>query len=91
MMKKNLLATILGFVATAGREYSSCPGNNRQQVGNIKDRDQQKQRLMKLFADNSRECQFVIHGEPIMAKSRKDALRIYANRHPEALKKGKRK
>lgn len=48
--------------------------------------EQRKQRLHKMYGDNSQEHEFVIKGEHIMARDKKTALKIYGNRHPEKKK-----
>lgn len=51
--------------------------------------EQRKQRLHKMYGDNSQEHEFVIKGEHIMARDKKTALKIYGNRHPEKKKSKK--
>ena len=53
--------------------------------------EERRQRLHKMYGDNSREQEFIIKGEAIMAKDRKTAMKIYANRHPETKRKKGRK
>lgn len=47
--------------------------------------DQKRQRLQELGHQlnpvNLKEYEFTIHGEKIMARNKKTALKIYANRH----------
>ena len=49
-----------------------------------------RERAHRLNPVDLSEREFVIRGERIMARNRKTALKIYANRHPET-KKRKRK
>lgn len=51
--------------------------------------EERKRRLHKMYSDHPQEHEFVIKGEHIMARNKKMAMKIYANRHPEA--KGKRR
>ncbi len=51
----------------------------------IKPRDNTRAR--KLYHVDCQEHEFVIHGETIMAKNRKTALKIYANRHKSEVHK----
>lgn len=50
--------------------------------------EERRLRLHKMYGDHSQQYEFVIKGEVIVAKDRKTAKKIYANRHPEA--KGKK-
>ena len=52
--------------------------------------EERKRRLHKMYGGQSQEHEFVIKGEHIMARDKKTAMKIYANRHPEA-KGNKRK
>lgn len=51
--------------------------------------EERKRRLHKMYGDQSQEHEFVIKGERIMARNKKMAMKIYANRHPET--KGKKR
>ena len=51
--------------------------------------EERRQRLHKMYGDHSQQHEFVIKGEVIVAKDRKTAMKIHANRHPEA--KGKKR
>ena len=51
--------------------------------------EERKRRLHKMYGDQSQEHEFIIKGEHIMARDKKMAIKIYANRHPEA--KGKKR
>ncbi len=48
-----------------------------------------KERAHRLNPVNLTEHEFIIKGEKIMASSKKVAMKIYANRHPEIKKKKK--
>ena len=52
--------------------------------------EERKRRLHKLNPCDISERVFVVKGEKIMARNKKTAMKIYANRHPES-KKRKRK
>ena len=87
---KQIMAATLAMAAMAG-------GNNFFDTGCDYHRDphegetdeERKRRLHKVYGDQSHEHEFVIKGERIMARNKKTAMKIYANRHPEA--KGKRR
>ena len=51
--------------------------------------EERKRRLHKMYGNQSQEHEFVIKGEHIMARNKKTAIKIYANRHSEA--KGKKR
>ena len=53
--------------------------------------EERKRRLHKMYGDQSQEHEFVIKGEHIMARDKKMAIKIYANRHPEAKSKKRKK
>jgi hypothetical protein len=54
-------------------------------------KEERKRRLHKMYGDNSQEHEFIIKGERIMARDKKMAMKIYANRHPEAKSKKRKK
>ena len=45
--------------------------------------EERKRRLHKMYGDQSQEHEFVIKGEHIMARDKKMAMKIYANRHQQ--------
>lgn len=51
--------------------------------------EERRQRLRMLYGQSQQEHEFVIKGERIMARDKRTAMKIYANRHPEA--KGKKR
>lgn len=51
----------------------------------VKPRD--NTRAKKLYHVDCQEHEFIIHGESIMARNRKTALKIYANRHKSEIHK----
>jgi hypothetical protein len=53
--------------------------------------EERKRRLHKMYGEQSQEHEFVIKGEHIMARDKKTAMKIYANRHPEANGKKRKK
>lgn len=53
--------------------------------------EERKRRLHKMYGDNSQEHEFIIKGERIMARDKKMAMKIYANRHPETKSNKRRK
>jgi len=54
--------------------------------------EERKRRLHKMYGNHSREYEFIIKGERIMARDKKTAMKIYANRYSLAkIKKCKKK
>lgn len=51
--------------------------------------EERRQRLHKMYGESQQEHEFVIKGERIMARNKKSALKIYANRHPQSKKRKK--
>jgi hypothetical protein len=51
--------------------------------------EERLQRLHKMYGEIQQEHEFVINGERIMARNKKTALKIYANRHPQSKKRKK--
>ena len=43
--------------------------------------DERRRRIHKLYGNQDQEHEFVIKGEKIMARNKKTAMKIYANRH----------
>ena len=81
---RQILAATLAMAAMAG-------GNNLFDTGCDYHRDphegetdeERKRRLHKMYGDRSQEHEFVIKGEHIMARDKKMAMKIYANRHQQ--------
>ena len=61
--------------------------DTRRRPAEVKPRD--NTRAKKLYHVDCQEHEFIIHGEAIMAKNRKTALKIYANRHKSDFHKNK--
>ena len=53
--------------------------DTRRRPAEVKPRD--NTRAKKLYHVDCQEHEFIIYGEAIMARNRKTALKIYANRH----------
>lgn len=53
--------------------------DTRRRPAEVKPRDNTRAR--KFYKVDCQEHEFIIHGEAIMARNRKTALKIYANRH----------
>ena len=60
------------------------PWKNEDEAG-------RKRRLHRMNPVDTTEREFNIKGERIMARDRKTALKIYANRHPETKNRKRRK
>ena len=87
---KQIMAATLAMAAMAGGNSffdTGCDYHSDPHEGEID--EERKRRLHKMYGDQSQEHEFVIKGEHIMARDKKMAMKIYANRHPEA--KGKRR
>lgn len=87
-MGKLMMATLM--MAAAG---GMAPGLYDTGIGedpwkNESD-EERKRRMHKLNPIDTSQREFIIKGERIMAHDKKTALKIYANRHPEA--KGKKR
>lgn len=86
-MRKRISQTIM--LATAMMLASANNPYNNPYFGTPRRReltpDQKRQRLQELGHQlnpvNLKEYEFTIHGEKIMARNKKTALKIYANRH----------
>ena len=87
-MGKMMMATLM-MAAAAGM----APGMYDTGVGEDPWKDEsdeeRKRRLHSLNPVDRSEREFIVKGERIMANDKKTALKIYANRHPEA--KGKKR
>ena len=77
-LKSTMLLTAM-MMAAAGNPYFGTPRRRERTP------EQKRQRLQelghKLNPVNLTEHEFIIHGEKIMARNKKTALKIYANRH----------
>lgn len=51
--------------------------------------EERKARLHRMYGESQQEHEFVIKGERIMARNKKSAMKIYANRHPQSKKRKK--
>lgn len=87
-MSKLMAATLMmAAVASAGGEspfMTRTPNRRRTNWDDNRDyrlSQEQKQRNHQLYGENMTEHEFVIHGEKIMARNKKTAMKIYANRH----------
>ena len=80
-MKKHIgMAAALMMAAAAAGSTGIYDMGGRRSSGNIRSRElsaADKQRIHQQM----QEHEFVIHGEKIMARNKKTAMKIYANRH----------
>ena len=74
-------ALMMAAMAAGSNPYSA----GRRRPAEIKPRD--NTRAKKLYKMDCQEHEFIIHGETIMARNRKTALKIYANRHKSEIHK----
>lgn len=44
-------------------------------------KEERRRRIHKMYGNHGQEYEFVIKGEKIMARNKKTAMKIYANRH----------
>ena len=51
--------------------------------------EERKARLHRMYGESQQEHKFVIKCERIMARNKKSAMKIYANRHPQSKKRKK--
>lgn len=77
--RKSMVLLTAMMMAAANNSYFGTP--RRRELTS----EQKRQRLQelghKLNPVNLTEHEFIIHGEKIMARNKKTALKIYANRH----------
>lgn len=78
-MRRNLALMMAAMMAAAAAGDSPFMLGRRRRPAELKPRDNTRYR--KLCKVDCQEHEFIIHGEAIMAKNRKTALKIYANRH----------
>ncbi len=81
-------ALIMGAMADRRDIYDTPPsvsGRTRELLD-----EHRKERNHRLNPVDLSEREFIIKGEAIMARDRKTALKIYANRHPEINKRKKK-
>ena len=77
-----LMALMMAAAAGTNGIYDT-----RRRPAEVKPRD--NTRAKKLYHVDCQEHEFIIHGEAIMAKNRKTALKIYTNRHKSDFHKNK--
>lgn len=80
-----LMAATLMMAAVAGAGDTSIfdTGTRRRHraTGCRELTEEEKARNHQMYGVNMQEHEFVIHGEKIMARNKKTAMKIYANRH----------
>ena len=88
---KQIMAATLAMAAMASGSDMFAPGliSEPSNPYDGETDEERKRRLHKMYGDHSQKREFVIKGERIMARDKKMAMKIYANRHPEA--KGKKR
>lgn len=88
-MKRNvmpLMAAMMMMAAAGSRGHYDLPRPLTEEQKKRREQER-KERAHKLYGEDRSEREFVVNGETIMAHDRKTALKIYANRHPEAKKR----
>jgi len=83
-MKKSLRGGTIMMMAAAMMAASNNHFDLRHPA-EVKPRD--NTRAKKLYHVDCQEHEFIIHGESIMARNHKTALKIYANRHKSEIHK----
>ena len=82
---RKLMAATLMMAAVAGAGDTSIfdTGTRRRHraTGGRELTEEEKARNHRMYGVNMQEHEFVIHGEKIMARNKKTAMKIYANRH----------
>ena len=90
MMRKYMAAVLAMSAMAGGRDIYDLPPSASGRTQKLLDKHE-KERNHRLNPVDLSEREFIIRGEAIMAHDRKTALKIYANRHPEIKKKGKKR
>ena len=81
---------LMAAAAEANDQYFMTMRRYRQQRDDaIRQRREDEVVKRTIINESQKENEFSIHGEKIMAKNRKTAMKIYANRHPESKKRKK--
>lgn len=93
-MKKRVMPimamALMAAAAEANDQYFMTMRRYRQQRDDaIRQRREDEVVKRTIINESQKENEFSIHGEKIMAKNRKTAMKIYANRHPESKKRKK--
>lgn len=79
-----MLAAMMAAVAGGNSPFMTGYPERRRMSG-----EELKKRAHALNPIDLTEHEFIIKGEKIMAKNKKTAMKIYANRHPESKKRKK--
>jgi len=82
-MRKSIgLMAAMMMAAAAGNPYFATGAPRRSYGGGRRElTEEEKARNHQMYGVNMTEHEFVIHGEKIMARNKKTAMKIYANRH----------
>ena len=74
---------MMAAAASAGGDSPFMTGRPRRSYGGGRREltEEEKARNHQMYGVNMTENEFVIHGEKIMARNKKTAMKIYANRH----------
>ena len=95
-MKKSIRNAAMMMMAAAmmgtGNEYFDTGRHRaRHDPYERETEEERRQRLRKMYGQNRQEHEFVIKGERIMARDKRTAMKIYANRHPDTGGKKRKK
>ena len=93
-MKKRVMPimamALMAAAAEANDPYFMTMRRYRQQRDDaIRQRREDEVVKRTIINECQKEHEYSIHGEKVMAKNRKTAMKIYANRHPESKKRKK--
>ena len=74
---------MMAAAASAGGDSPFMTGRPRRSYGGGRREltEEEKARNHQMYGVNMTEHEYVIHGEKIMARNKKTAMKIYANRH----------
>ena len=74
---------MMAAAASAGGDSPFMTGRPRRSYGGGRREltEEEKARNHQMYGVNMTEHEHVIHGEKIMARNKKTAMKIYANRH----------
>ena len=81
-MKKSIgMMAAMMMAAAAGNPYFDTGRPRYSNGGRRELTEEEKARRHQMYGEDMTEHEFTIHGEKIMARNKKTAMKIYANRH----------
>ena len=76
-----MMAAVAGAGAGDRSIYDTGTRRRYRGTGGRELTEEEKARNHQMYGVNMQEHEFIIHGEKIMARNKKTAMKIYANRH----------